>query len=738
MLRHAMIPLDRAWNTWSARPAEMTFLPLGVQLTPLLYSTRLRKASLIAPGGGGVRLGAHAIDGSRVRMEVDHGGSTIELSYWKDDPFIVSGAWRTLANGEWGLRFWVTICLSADGGEVVRYRPEAAAAVVKVGRRYVALVSAAMPIQVTGHENVAALAADFEANGYFHLASRANEAPVIALRFNLEMMAGNRFCAAVADDADIAIERARAALNRPPFEPEVLHQGAGALDAVRDIVAWNTIFDPVNRRPYTTVSRIWPLGDFAVWFNDQTYAALMAGNFDALLAFENISVAVNGATPEGNVACIVTSKDAWVDRSQPPLTAFISWLLHLQIGDRASLVSTYFALARNQRWWRTHRDPDGSGLVSCGSSSIGEALYVGTHFGARNESGMDNSATHDEAVWDPATRTLSTSDLGLNCALALDAEILSLIAAEVGRPEEAAEFAVLAEASRRLIRERLWDPERRIFANRQRTGGFVRSLSPTSFYPLLCGAASAEQAEALLAHLADPATFAGPFGLPNATRDDPAFQDNVYWRGRIWPNVNYLVWHGLNRYGYHRQARDLAAMSLRLFINPWHESRIAAENYNATTGEPMDQPDTDPFYIWAGLLPLMAVGEICRFDPWHGWTLVNDGRDVTLGPMLTPIGPATVRVSEGVLALERAGAVVLQSGARGRFRDLWIEPARFAVTLDLEAPAGTLRLPAIKPSSVVAVRLDGGNLGWKAVGEGIEIDLVRVGQGSRITVHIDP
>ncbi len=142
-------------------------------------------------------------------------------------------------------------------------------------------------------------------------------------------------------------------------------------------------------------------------------------------------------------------------------------------------------------------------MVSCGTSDVGEALYKGTSFGARNETGMDNSATHDEAVYDPATRTLSTFDLGLNCAVALDAEMLAKLATVLGKRQDAAQFEAIAMKLRGRIREELWDDQRKIFANRQRSGAFVKSLSPTSFYPLLCGAASDEQARYLIGHLKD-------------------------------------------------------------------------------------------------------------------------------------------------------------------------------------------------------------------------------------------
>lgn len=712
MLLHTTVPLSRAWNSWSDRPAEMVFLPLGVRITPILYSSRSRTTSEIAPRSNTVRLGRHSIDASHIDLETDHSGTTLGFSATKSDPFTVRGQWQGLKTGEWGLRFWVTIAISAEGGETVTFDAEKGVALVKVGTRFVAIATADAPVQVTGHETIAALRADFEANGYFHLASRSNAAPVLALRFNLEMMRRGAYCAAVADSASLAIEKAIAGLaaNRPEHMPPA-HTAVyeGALDAMRDVVAWNTVWDETNARPYTAVTRIWNLGKFAVWYNDQTFAALLAGVFDADLARENMAVALADATPQGNIACIVTSNDAWVDRSQPPHGALIAWQLYQRTGESSILKASYDALARNQRWWRTHRDPDGAGLVSCGTSDVGEGLYKGTAFAARNETGMDNSATHDEAAYEPATRSLSTFDLGLNCALALDAEMLSKMAAVLGYQADADEFAGAAAQSRKLISEELWDGTRKIFANRQRKGGFVRSLSPTSFYPLLCGAATADQAEHLLRHLKDENTFAGAFGLPNATRDDPAFADNVYWRGRIWPNVNFMVWLGLRRYGHFAEARALARQSYDLFMKSWRTGRIAAENYNAVTGEAMDQGDTDPFYIWAALLPMMAVGEICDFDPWRGWTITNSGDDVSVGPMLTPAGSATVTIRDGRLTLALNGADFLRTRMRGQLSDMVVEKGHVSFRMSAaESVEGTIELPTVGSNALVVTEGEGG------------------------------
>lgn len=733
MLKHTTVPLARTWNSWSDRPGEMVFLPLGVRVTPVLYSSRLRKCARMEPRSDVMRLGRHALDGSVIDFEADLAGTTLSFSTTKPDPFAFRGSWAARTSAEWGLRFWVTLAISCEDGTEVTYDAAQGVALLKLGDRFVAVATAEAPVQVTGHADLDALCADFETHGYFYRDSRATKAPLLALRFNLEMMRQGAYAAAVADSAALAIAGAKAALTAPAALAEPEGGTAEALAAVRDIVGWNTIWDATNHRPYTAVTRIWNLGTWAVWHNDQTYAALLAGVFDATLARENLAVALSAATPQGNFACIATSRDTWVDRSQPPLGSLIAWQIYLRSGERSVLEDCYPAMARNQRWWRQMRDPDGSGLISCGSSDVGEALYKGTAFGARNETGMDNSATHDEAVYDPATRSLSTWDLGLNCVVALDAEMLSLMAGALGRAEEAATFAADAARHRALIQTELWDDARKIFANRQRGGGFVRSLSPTSFYPWLCGAATPAQSAHLLRHLADPATFAGEWVLPNATRDDPAFADNVYWRGRIWPNVNYLVWLGLRHAGFAAEASHLAEQSLNLFLKSWRCSRIAAENYNATTGEAMDQGDTDPFYIWAGLLPLMAVSEVVDFDPWRGMTLTNAGAAAEVGPILSPHGALAVTGKGDALHLTLDAAPALTLDGAARLEEVILRPDRFSARL--ATPPARLTLHRRGAEAPMLAMLDGQAIRALPVSGGFAFDLAESAPGSRLDVR---
>ncbi|KQT55377.1 MGH1-like glycoside hydrolase domain-containing protein [Aureimonas sp. Leaf427] len=743
MLVDATVEASKAWNTWSNRPAELVFLPLGVRLTPVLFSSRAAKATTIRPGAD-LLLGRHGLDGEAIEFETRHGGSRLSFAYRKADPYIVTGRWTALDLAEWGLRYWVSLCLSAESGATVRYDAAEGATVVEVGTRFVALVTRDRPVQVTAHADVAALVADFDAHGYFYKGSRGTEAPALALRFELEMAHDGAFAAAVADSAALAIAKAKAALADPAPEPALPAQTgryAGALDAVRDVMAWNTLRDTDSRRNFTATSRMWDLGGFAVWFNDQTYAALMTNVFDRAAGYENMAAAMASATPQGNFTCLLSTTDQWVDRSQAPNGAFMAWMMYLRTRERSGLDFVYEPLARNQRWWREHRDPTRLGLVSCGTSDVGDGMYKGLHFGARNETGMDNSATHDEAVYDPETRTLSTLDVGLNAVLALDAQMLALIARELGRDAEAAEFEALAASSRDLIRTELWNEARGLFANRQRTGGFVRSVGPTSFYPLLCGAATPEQAKRLLAHLDDPESFGGDWIIPNASRDDPAYKDNVYWRGRIWPNVNYFLWHALRAAGFEDEAGTFARKSFQLFEKSWAEQRIVAENYNAETGEAMDQGDTDPFYSWGAMLPLLGVAEVMDFNPWGGWEVRNTGEPVRLGPVESPVGPVELRVEDGVLTLRSASRIRLETDLVGRLSHLTLEPN--FVSLRLHPASGAqetarLALPDIAPDRLVAARMGGRDLAPLEGQPFLAFDLSGAAAGERLDIHLTP
>lgn len=663
-LRTPNIPAHRAWNSWAAdRYLEMSHLPLGVKVTPAFYAASLGKTTLMGPGSD-IRLGRHEPDGSLIEASFSHGGTHLDWTCCKTSPFGVVGSWRATKYGEWGLRFWVVLALSQSDGATWHYDEESRTAWCTIGPRTVALKAKHAPLLVTAHDTLDALRTEYETNGYWYLASRGNEAKLLALRFNLEEAPENDFTIAIADRKDRALTQ----VATPASPAKALSRGP-ALDAMADIMGWNTIWDSVNHRPYITCSRNWDLkkfGGFGFWLNDTAINAFIVSQFDPDQARENLAMLLSAATPQGNLPCIMTGNDAWVDRTQTPIISFIVWQIYLRTGSRSFIDMAYETLARNNEWIRTARDGNGNGLLEFGSSDVGQGLYKGTKLAAKDESFMDNSPIHDEARWNEKSRTLDVEDVGLNCLVCLDCEMLAHMARALGRTAEAKQHDANAASLRKKIGTHFWDDKRQIFANRLWSGAFVKSVAPTSFYPLLCGAASKAQHKHLIKHLEDPKKFGGEFGLPSVSRDDPALADNVYWRGRIWPILNWLVWNGLERAGEYEAADRLVDKSWRLFTQSWDERRLSPENYHPGSGEGLDQPDTDPFYSWSALLPYLKQSKVLNFSPWQGWQLRNEGGDFSVGPVMTPLGAVTVTRKKGALTLTRGEETVFTTGKQGR------------------------------------------------------------------------
>ncbi|UCG16691.1 MAG: hypothetical protein JSV19_01380, partial [Phycisphaerales bacterium] len=166
------------------------------------------------------------------------------------------------------------------------------------------------------------------------------------------------------------------------------------------------------------------------------------------------------------------------------------------------------------------------------------------------------------------------------------------------------------------INEHLFDGQHGIYANRHWDGRFSNRWSPTSFFPLIAGVAAPEQADRLVReHLLNEDEFWGPYVLPSIARNDPAYPDNDYWRGRIWGPFNFLAAEGLRRYRLDDVAADLARRGLEMFLANWHTDGGVYENYNADTGKGADVWNAARLYHWGGLLALVAIQELIDSEP---------------------------------------------------------------------------------------------------------------------------
>lgn len=381
------------------------------------------------------------------------------------------------------------------------------------------------------------------------------------------------------------------------------------LDAIETTLGWDTIYDPEKDRVISPVSRVWSVnwGGWVLFDWDTFFAATLASIGDKDLAYANAEEILREETPEGFVPNFARA-GGWksFDRSEPPVGAITVLGLYRRLGDRWFLEDTFEPLLRWNRWWAAHRTLDG--FIALGSNPEYQPVNrgdrsAGTWQGAVFESGLDNSPMYDGTVYNTKTHLLEYADVGMTSLYVADCDALAEIAGVLGRQAEAKELRERAERYRKKL-QTMWDAKAGMFLNLNlHTGEKSLRLSPTNFYPLLARAATPAQAKTMIEkHLMNPDEFWGDFVIASIARDDPAFKDQNYWRGRIWGPMNYLVYLGLRNYDGGAVRAEFAQRSYGLFLKEWKEKRHVHENYNAITGTGDDVRNSDRFYHWGALL----------------------------------------------------------------------------------------------------------------------------------------
>lgn len=697
-----MKPSERCWGTWTAdKPIELSHLPTGFTLTPVLYSARANSASVVPPGEF-VQFGRRGLNNGTITFDTCHEETSLHWDYAVSNSSTVDLCWRCVGHGEWGLRYWVNLCFSAPEGTGFRFDRDSGLLISdNVSGPKLSFMAAKKPLMATFHDDLPALLEEYAKKGYFYLGSRATEGRFAVLRFNLEeapsMSCRVELGAENLPSKDAPLPTIQAISHdslKQTHDDQTVSLAQAALQAIHDVVAWNHVYDPINECSYTVLTRFWnqtKFGGFGIWMNDVMYHALLWSRYDSEKARCNIDAVFTWQTEEGNFPCLVTGNDAWLDRSQPPIVSYIIWCCYANSQDKELLHWAFPRLLANYDWWWRRRTLHDTQLVAYGTSlDIGDGLYKGTKLAAKDESSMDNMAVHDPADFDSETGLIQSADVGLNSLLALDGEILAQMAAVLSLDKEAKRLELQSSRHKARVAEWLWDESRGVFANRLIDGRFVQPLAPTSFFPMAAGIASSAQVDSLITHYLLPEEkFGGYYGLPSATRDDPAYHDNVYWRGRIWAPLNFWVYEGLRRYGRTVEASTLAKNSLALFDKGWHQ-RHCGENYHAESGAISDQADTDTFYTWGALLPALSVKEVVDDTPWQGLSLSPSRAGRVLGPVMCAWGIIMIRNNDSQWQVTCDDRELLSGTLAGCMSHVTLNEVGFSAELEASTKEETL------------------------------------------------
>ena len=115
-------------------------------------------------------------------------------------------------------------------------------------------------------------------------------------------------------------------------------------------------------------------------------------------------------------------------------------------------------------------------------------------------------------------------------------------------------------------------------------------------------------------HLLNKEEFWLPYAVATYAKTEPDYYQGVRagecnWRGPSWIPANYMIFHGLLRYGFRGEARELALKSFDMALD---RNKVTREFYDADSGEGNGM---NPFWGWSSLAYVMIFDLEENYDP---------------------------------------------------------------------------------------------------------------------------
>lgn len=196
----------------------------------------------------------------------------------------------------------------------------------------------------------------------------------------------------------------------------------------------------------------------------------------------------------------------------------------------------------------------------------------------------------------------------LACYLYRELQAMAFIADKLGKAEDHKKYLARADALAQHVNKILWDDQEGFYFDRnEKTGELNHLKSAAGFLPLWVGIASPEQARRLVTeHLLNTNEFWLKYPVATYSRTEKDFYEGrkrteCNWQGPVWIPVNYMIFHGLLRYGFKDAARDLAYRTFSLALD---ENPVTREYYDSDTG---NGNGMNPFWGWSTLAYVMPL-----------------------------------------------------------------------------------------------------------------------------------
>ncbi|HET9909880.1 MAG TPA: trehalase family glycosidase [Anaerolineales bacterium] len=308
------------------------------------------------------------------------------------------------------------------------------------------------------------------------------------------------------------------------------------------------------------------------------------------------------------------------DRSsltQPPLIAFAAFMVFEYSKALEFLAAIYSQVEKYHDWFDRRRDPDHDGLVC-----IIHPWEAGGDAPPRWDKLLDfdsydpevGRATRIKMVeklirysYDPIALAqhhgFHVESLEINGIRAADLEAMADIAMILDKPEEAAAWLRRVDAVRSGFRSRMI-----VDGLPYDLDGMEEKPIPQAnagqFVTLFGGLPTYEQAQQLVQQLKQT-NFWTAFPVTNTPTDSLEYEPDHYWRGNVWPCLNWLIYQGLRRYGFQDVADELAIRSFALL-----EQSGFWEYYHPQTGKGLG----GQAFSWAAVMLDMIISAAPRLE----------------------------------------------------------------------------------------------------------------------------
>ena len=191
---------------------------------------------------------------------------------------------------------------------------------------------------------------------------------------------------------------------------------------------------------------------------------------------------------------------------------------------------------------------------------------------------------------------------------------MAVIATALGNKADAVAFSKHGDEVAKLMNDVLWDEKEGMYFDRnEKTGKRVYVKSATNFMVLFAGAATPERARRTIKeHLLNADEFWLAYPVASYAKTEPDYYQGSHkecnWRGPTWAPTNYMIFQGLQDYGYHTEARELAR---RLFTMAVVKNPVLREYYNAESGDGLGQTH---FWGFTALYYGMLLESYANYD----------------------------------------------------------------------------------------------------------------------------